>query len=273
VTTPATSTTLALLGGPTTVTQDGPHFRWPPVTATTTAAVTRQLHDSISLYDRSGVIAELEGALESYHGRAHAVLASSGTAALHAMYAATLRPGDEVIVPAYTFFATVTPLLHLGVRPVLADCDANGNLDPAYVQSRITSRTRAIVVTHLWGIPADMAALGDLAQAGGLHLFEDASHAHGAQVDQPDPKQVIAEARPSAIMYETECPRGDSITRPVHTCNGQVCMPLIEASRGACVKPIRRRGAAGLGCWPSSATRAQKEPVSSLPGCWTLRRS
>lgn len=183
MTTPATSTTLALLGGPKTVTQDGPHFRWPPVTDSTTAAVTRQLLDSVSVYDRSGVIAELEGALERYHGRAHAVLTSSGTAALHAMYAATLRPGDEVIVPAYTFFATVTPLLHLGVRPVLADCDANGNLDPADVQARITPRTAAIVVTHLWGIPADMAAFVDLAQAAGLHLFEDASHAHGAQVD------------------------------------------------------------------------------------------
>ncbi|MDQ1304696.1 MAG: perosamine synthetase [Actinomycetota bacterium] len=134
------------------------------------------------MYDRSGVIAELESALETYHGRAHAVLTSSGTAALHAMYAACLKPGDEVIAPAYTFFATVTPLLHLGVRPVLADCDENGNLDPADVRARITPRTKAIVVTHLWGIPADMSALGEQAEQNGLLLLEDGSHAHGARV-------------------------------------------------------------------------------------------
>jgi perosamine synthetase len=106
----------------------------------------------------------------------------SGTAALHAMYAATLQPGDEVIVPAYTFFATVTPLLHLGVRPVLADCDESGNLDPQDAEAQITSRTRAIMVTHMWGIPANMSALSQLAEARGLYLFEDASHAHGASI-------------------------------------------------------------------------------------------
>ena len=173
---------LAVLGGPKAVTREGPHFCWPPIAEATTAAVLDQLQTSISVYDRSGVIADLETALAAYHGVAHAVLTSSGTAALHAMYATALRPGDEVIVPAYTFFATVTPLLHLGVRPVLADCDADGNLDPADSAARITPRTKAIVVTHLWGIPADMTALTRLADDRGLLLFEDASHAHGAAI-------------------------------------------------------------------------------------------
>jgi perosamine synthetase len=174
---------LALLGGPPTVPRPGPHFTWPPITCDTVEAVRRQLAASISVYDRSGVIADLEEALAAYHGCAHAVLTSSGTAALHSMYAAAgLRAGDEVIVPAYTFFATATPLLHLGVTPVLADSDATGNLDPVDAARRITPRTAAIVVTHLWGIPADMTSLSDLADAHALLVFEDASHAHGATI-------------------------------------------------------------------------------------------
>lgn len=179
-----TTSPLALLGGTPAVTHDGPHFTWPPMTAGTVAAVTAQMSQSISVYDRSGIIADLEDALRDYHGCRRAVLTSSGTAALHSMYAACgLGPGDEVIVPAYTFFATVTPLLHVGATPVLAECDATGNLDPGDVERRITARTRAIVVTHMWGLPADMTLLSEVAEAHGLMLLEDGSHAHGASID------------------------------------------------------------------------------------------
>lgn len=178
------SSSLALLGGAPSVTTPGPHFTWPPITEETTKAVTDQLAAGISIYDRSGVIEDLEDALASYHGVRHAVLTSSGTAALYSMYAACkLGPGMEVIVPAYTFFATVTPLLHLGVVPVLADCDENGNLDPKDVVRRITSRTFAIVTTHMWGRPADVAALRAVAGEHGVMLLEDGSHAHGASVE------------------------------------------------------------------------------------------
>ncbi len=116
---------LALLGGEPAVTAAGPHFTWPPIYEETVADVVEQLRTSISIYDRSGVIARLEEQLASYFGVQHAVLTSSGTAALYDLYAGCrIRPGDEVIVPAYGFFATVTPLLHLGAVPVLADCDA-----------------------------------------------------------------------------------------------------------------------------------------------------
>ncbi|WP_433655345.1 DegT/DnrJ/EryC1/StrS family aminotransferase [Nocardia sp. CA-128927] len=142
-----------------------------------------QLRGGISIYNRSGVIAELEDDLQRYFGARHAVLTSSGTAALYSMYAACgIGPGDEVIVPAYTFFATATPLLHLGATPVLADCDANGNLDPRDLPRRITDRTKAIVVTHMWGMPAQIRSLKRLADMYGLQLLEDASHAHGASV-------------------------------------------------------------------------------------------
>lgn len=175
---------LALLGGTPAVTEAGPHFTWPLCTESTTKAVLDQLVEGISIYDRSGVIARLEDALRNYFSVKHAVLTSSGTAALYSMYAASRSgPDDEIIVPAYTFFATVTPLLHLGATPVLADCDEHGNLDPRDVARRITERSVAIVATHMWGIPAEVGALRALADEHNLILFEDASHAHGASVN------------------------------------------------------------------------------------------
>ncbi len=175
---------LALLGGEPVITQSGPHFTWPPLDEQTTTAVVNQLGQGVSIYDRSGVVERLEEELCEYHGTTHAVLTSSGTAALHSMYAACgLCPGDEVIVPAYTFFATVTPLLHLGAIPVLADCDEFGNLDPADVARRISPSVKAVVVTHMWGQPAAMRALKAITDEHNLILLEDASHAHGASIE------------------------------------------------------------------------------------------
>ncbi|MET8800841.1 DegT/DnrJ/EryC1/StrS family aminotransferase [Nocardia sp. NPDC004568] len=174
---------LALLGGTPVISEAAPHFSWPPLTVATRIAILDQLDEGISIYDRSGVIARLEDGLQQYFGARYAVLTSSGTAALHSMYAACgIGPGDEVIVPAYTFFATATPLLHLGATPVLGDCDASGNLDPDDVPRRITKRTKAIVVTHMWGMPAQIRRLKTLADSHGLPLLEDASHAHGASL-------------------------------------------------------------------------------------------
>ena len=187
------TSTLALLGGTPAVTTPAPHFTWPPMDADTEKAVVDQLHTALSIYDRSGVIARLEDDLAAYHGVRHALLTSSGTAALYSMYAACgIRAGDEVIVPAYTFFATVTPLFHLGAVPVLADCDDDGNLDPDDVAQRITARTVAIVVTHMWGTPAQGARLRALADERGLLLLEDGSHAHGAAVSLNGPKPLSA---------------------------------------------------------------------------------
>lgn len=179
-----TTSPLALLGGTPLIDQPGPHFTWPPIGETTRSAVTRQLDTSISIYDRSGIVGALEDRLCGYLGVGHVVLTSSGTAGLHSAYAACgIGVGDEVIVPAYTFLATATPLFHLGATPVLADCDATGNLDPAAAAAAITARTKAIMVTHLWGRPADLPALRALAEQHDIALLEDASHAHGAAVD------------------------------------------------------------------------------------------
>jgi perosamine synthetase len=175
---------LALQGGSRVVTTPSPHFTWPPITAATERAVLDQLRTTVSIYDRSGIIADLENDLAAYHDVAYALLTNSGTSALHSMFAACgIRAGDEVIVPAYTFFATVTPLLHLGAVPVLADASSDGNLDPDDVTARITHRTVALVVTHMWGAPAQAPRLREIADRHGLLLLEDASHAHGASID------------------------------------------------------------------------------------------
>ena len=93
-------------------------FTWPIISEETVNAVTNQLKDSISIYDNSGVIGNLERSLSNYFNLKHSLLFNSGTSALFSMYiSANLQPDDEVICPAYTFFATVTPTISAGMSP------------------------------------------------------------------------------------------------------------------------------------------------------------
>src|SRR5262249_37803164 len=106
----------------------------------------------------------------------------NGTAALlAAFWAIDLKPGDEVLVPSATFWASVVPMLWVGAIPVFCESELDRlGLDPADAEQRITSRTRALVVTHLWGMPAKMTDLIALARRHNLKIIEDASHAQGA---------------------------------------------------------------------------------------------
>ncbi|MEU0237697.1 DegT/DnrJ/EryC1/StrS family aminotransferase [Nocardiopsis sp. NPDC006198] len=108
---------------------------------------------------------------------------SSGTAALASAYAALgLSPGAEVLVPTMGFRATATPLLALGLVPVLCDAEPGaGGVDLGDAAARVTSRTEALVVTHLWGRPVDLDAARAFADRYRLALVEDCSHAHGAR--------------------------------------------------------------------------------------------
>lgn len=172
---------LALLGGKKTVLQKGPHFPWPIITTDAERVVLRQLHESVSIYDRSGIFKDFEDEFASLHKRRYALVTSSGTEAIHSMFVgANLKAGDEVLCPVYTFYASVTPLLFTGARPVLCDSDQYGNLDPKELKNKLTIKTRAVVVTHMWGIPCDMDPIVDFCNKRGLLLFEDASHAPGA---------------------------------------------------------------------------------------------
>jgi len=173
---------LAIKGGPQTLSLKGPHYIWPPITKAAERAVLKQLHSSISIYDRSGIFEKFENSFASYHERKYALLTSSGTAAIHSMFiAAGFKEGDEVICPAYTFFATVTPLLFTGAKPILCDCDVNGNVDPQEIEKKITSKTKGIVITHMWGIPCQMDKIVEICKKNKILLLEDCSHAHGAR--------------------------------------------------------------------------------------------
>jgi len=162
--------------------KEGYRFVWPKIGKEEEAAVVKQLHQSISIYGGGGIFEKFEKEFSKYHNRKFSLVCNSGTSAIHSMFvAADLKTGDEVICPAYTFFATVTPLLFTGAKPILCDCDENGNIDPLEIEKKITKRTKAVVVTHMWGIPAMMSDICAICKKYKLLLLEDCSHAHGAR--------------------------------------------------------------------------------------------
>ena len=118
-------------------------------------------------------------------GVAHAVACSSGTAGLHACFHALgIGPGDEVILPSFSFVASANAILYTGATPVFVEVDPlTFNLDPAAVEAAITPRTRAIEIVDIFGYPAEIPALVEIAAGAGLHLVEDACQAIGADHD------------------------------------------------------------------------------------------
>ena len=120
-------------------------------------------------------------------GAKHAIAASSGAAALHLAFMAILKPGDEVIVPSFTFAASVNTVVLAGGKPVFADIEERTfTLDPDDVLERITPRTRAIEPVHLYGQPADVRPILEIAEDHGLLVVWDAAQAHGAQYEGRD---------------------------------------------------------------------------------------
>ena len=122
---------------------------------------------------------QFEREFAEYIGCKYALAVNSATAALQlALDAIQLAPGDEVLLPSYTFTATAEVATYFGARPVLCDSEVGGfNLDVADAARRITSKTRAIIPVHVAGEPCDLEAIHTLAQANGLHVIEDAAHA------------------------------------------------------------------------------------------------
>lgn len=176
---------LAINGGEPAIKSNGtPHYVWPVITGDVEKAVLAQLRKEVSIYNRSGVFAQFEDEFKKYHDRKFALVTSSGTAALFGAYEAlALKPGDEVICPNYTFFATASPAIYTGAKLVFVDCGDDGNVDPAEIEKAITKKTKAVVVTHMWGIPCDMPRIKALCEKHKISLIEDCSHAHGAKVD------------------------------------------------------------------------------------------
>lgn len=171
---------LALLGGPKTVTAQ-PGDRWERVSEDEIQAVVATLQSA----DIYGETKTFEREFAEFVGTKHALGLCNGTAAIHsALFAVGVGPGDEVIVPSYTWHASITPILHCGGTPIFCEVDPDTYCaDPADIEKRITSRTRAIVVTHVLGNPADMGLIMAIARPRGIKVIEDASHAHGGSFD------------------------------------------------------------------------------------------
>ena len=128
------------------------------------------------------VVATFEREFAEYHQAGHAICLTNGTLAIAAaLRAAGVGLGDEVIVPPYTFIATASAALFVGAVPVFADVDPDTHLlDPAAAEAAITERTKAVIVVHLAGRPADLDAFTALGERRGLAIIEDAAQAHGA---------------------------------------------------------------------------------------------
>ena len=129
------------------------------------------------------VVKNFEREFANYIGVKHAIGVNSGTAALHiAIAALEIGPGDEIIVPPFTFIATASSILQNNAIPIFADIDNKSYmLDPDSVKKKITDRTKAIIPVHLSGITADMDPLLDIAADNNLKIIEDACQAHGAK--------------------------------------------------------------------------------------------
>jgi len=128
-------------------------------------------------------VSKFEDEFARYIGVKHAIAVNTGTAALHVAIAAlNIGPGDEVIVPPFTFIASASSILHNNAIPIFADIDDKTyTLDPNSVRENITKKTKAIIPVHLAGICADMGELMDIASDSGIHIIEDAAQSIGTQ--------------------------------------------------------------------------------------------
>ena len=129
-------------------------------------------------------VAELESRFADFIGVGQAVATSSGTTALHlALLGYGIGPGDEVITVPFTFIASANSILFTGARPVFVDIEADSyTIDVGQIEAAITPRTRAIMPVSLYGNPADMNAIAEIAERHGLAVVEDAAQAHGAAI-------------------------------------------------------------------------------------------
>lgn len=144
--------------------------------------------DSGWVSSKGQYIGRFEQAMAEACGAAHGVAVMNGTVALHlALAVLGVGPGDEVIVPALTFVATANAVTYTGATPVLVDSRPDDwNMDPALLEGLITPATKGVIAVHLYGHPADMNAINEVAARRGLWVVEDAAEAHGARVRQPD---------------------------------------------------------------------------------------
>lgn len=162
-----------------------PHLQWPAVSERTASRARTLLTTSqLSFFGRESTIARFESAFARHVGAGDVLAVCSGSAALYLAYQALgFTNGAEVIVPAYSYPGTVTPLQLSGARVVFCDSEVDsGNIDVESFLRTITPATRGVVVTHMWGHPADMESLERICRERRIAIVEDCSHALTAEV-------------------------------------------------------------------------------------------
>ena len=172
---------LALLGGPKTKTKPFP--TWPIFDQREQDALAEVLQSRQWWRTPGTRTAQFEKRFAQYHGAKHGIAVTNGTHALEVVLLALgVGPGDEVIVPDYTFVATASAVLLAGAVPVIVDvCGDTYCIDPKLAEAAISPRTKAIIAVHMGGHPADLDQLVEIAKRHGLHLVEDSAHAHGSE--------------------------------------------------------------------------------------------
>jgi dTDP-4-amino-4,6-dideoxygalactose transaminase len=173
--------TLAILGGQPAVTLDYTKVATLPLCSQKAIDQVRILMEKGEI-SQSPIVQKFVDRFADYTGAAYVLCTNNGTAALDsALFAVGVRPGDEVIVPSYTFWASVTPILSQHAVPIFCEADPRTFCaSPQDIESRITSRTKAIMVVHVWGNPCDLDGILAVARRHGIKVIEDCSHAHGA---------------------------------------------------------------------------------------------
>ena len=173
---------LAIHGGQPTI-PEGTIKPWPHITDADRQAVMEVL-SSDSINEQRKIQSEaLSQEWAAYVGRKYCIPTNSGTAALHMCIAALgIEPGDEVIVPAFTFWATAAAVLHHNAIPIFVDIDPKTFcIDPAQIEAKLSERTKAVIAVHIHGMPADMDGVLAIAKQHGLKVIEDAAQAHGSR--------------------------------------------------------------------------------------------
>jgi dTDP-4-amino-4,6-dideoxygalactose transaminase len=156
---------------------------WPHITEADRQAVMEVLSGDTINEQRKIQSEALSQEWAAYVGRKYCIPANSGTAALHMCIAALgIEPGDEVIVPAFTFWATAAAVLHHNAIPIFVDIDPKTFcIDPAQIEAKLSERTKAVIAVHIHGMPADMDAILAVAGQHSLKVIEDAAQAHGSR--------------------------------------------------------------------------------------------
>ena len=162
---------------------NAPHYTWPNISNGLGSIYTKTFANDLSYYGKSGFVARLENDFSNYIGVKYSLAVNSGTTAVYlAFMALGLSVEDEVLIPVATFPTLVAALLTAGVKIRLCDVDSiTGNISLDSLREHMAPSVKALLVTHLWGLPVNMQAVQEICREYNVYVIEDCSHAYGAE--------------------------------------------------------------------------------------------